>query len=83
MTTNPTEPATDAVNRTAQEILAALQAKDAAKVNSYYAPDAVIATPGRPAARRPGGVPGHQGRYCGSQLHDESLKREDRGRRLG
>ena len=44
MTTNPTEPATDAVNRTAQEILAALQAKDAAKVNSYYAPDAVIAT---------------------------------------
>ena len=50
MTTNPNEPATDAVNRTAQEILAALQAKDSAKVNSYYAPDAVIATP---AARRP------------------------------
>jgi uncharacterized protein (TIGR02246 family) len=44
--------ATDAVNRTAQEILAAFEAKDAAKVNSYYAPDAVIATtPGRPAAK--------------------------------
>ena len=43
---------TDAVNRTAQEILAAFEAKDAAKVNSYYAPDAVIATaPGRPAAK--------------------------------
>ena len=26
-------------------------AKDSAKVNSYYAPDAVIATPGRPAAK--------------------------------
>ena len=51
MTTNPNEPATDAVNRTAQEILAALQAKDSAKVNSYYAPDAVIATTGRPAAK--------------------------------
>jgi uncharacterized protein (TIGR02246 family) len=50
-TNNPNEPATDAVNRTAQEILAALQAKDAAKVASYYAPDAVLATPGRPAAR--------------------------------
>ena len=51
MTTNPKEPATDAVNRTAQEILAALQAKDSAKVHSYYAPDAVIATAGRPAAK--------------------------------
>ena len=50
-TNNPNEPATDAVNRTAQEILAALQAKDSAKVNSYYAPDAVIATSGRPAAK--------------------------------
>ena len=50
-TNNPNEPATDAVNRTAQEILAALQAKDSAKVNSYYAPDAVIATTGRPAAK--------------------------------
>ena len=50
-TNNPNEPATDAVNRTAQEILAALQAKDSAKVNSYYAPDAVIATAGRPAAK--------------------------------
>ena len=48
-TNNPNEPATDAVNRTAQEILAALQAKDEAKVASYYAPDAVLATPGRPA----------------------------------
>ena len=51
MTTSLNETATDAVNRTAQEILAALQAKDAAKVNSYYAPDAVIATAGRPAAK--------------------------------
>ena len=49
--TNPNEPATDAVTRTAQEILAALEARDSAKVASYYAPDAVIATPGRPAAR--------------------------------
>jgi ketosteroid isomerase-like protein len=48
---NPNEPATDAVNRTAQEILAAPEAKDAAKVASYYAPDAVLATPGRPAVR--------------------------------
>ena len=51
MTTNPNEPATDAVNRTAQEILAALQAKDSAKLISYYAPDAVLVTPGRPPAR--------------------------------
>ena len=51
MTTDPNETATDAVNRTAQEILAAVEAKDSAKVNSYYAPDAVIATPGRPAAK--------------------------------
>jgi uncharacterized protein (TIGR02246 family) len=51
MTTNPNEPATDAVNRTAQELLAALLAKDSAKANSYYAPDAVIATPGRPVAK--------------------------------
>ena len=50
-TNNPNEPATDAVNRTAQEILAALQAKDEAKVASYYASDAVLATPGRPAVR--------------------------------
>ena len=57
MTTNPTEPATDAVNRTAQEILAALQAQDAAKVNSYYAPDAVIATPGRRRPRTAGRCP--------------------------
>jgi len=35
MTTNPNESATDAVNRTAQEILAALLAKDSTKVNSY------------------------------------------------
>ena len=50
-TNNPNEPATDAVNRTAHEILAALQAKDEAKVASYYAPDAVLATPGRPAVK--------------------------------
>ena len=50
-TTNPAEPATDAVTRTAQEILAALEARDSAKVASYYAPDAVLATPGRPAVR--------------------------------
>jgi ketosteroid isomerase-like protein len=51
MTTNPNQPATDAVNRAAQEILDATQAKDWAKLTSYYAPDAVLATPGRPAAR--------------------------------
>ena len=51
MTTNLNEPAKDAVNRTGQEILAALLAKDSAKANSYYAPDAVIATAGRPAAK--------------------------------
>jgi hypothetical protein len=50
-TTNPDEPPTDAVTRTAQEILAALGARDSAKVASYYAPDAVLATPGRPAVR--------------------------------
>ena len=49
--TNPNEPATDAVTRTAQEILAALEARDSAKVASYYAPDAVLATRGRPAVR--------------------------------
>ena len=48
---NPNEPATDAVDRTAQEMLTAFEAKDAAKVNSYYAPDAIIATAGRPAAK--------------------------------
>ena len=53
---NPNEltienPKTDAVDRTAQEMLTAFEAKDAAKVNSYYAADAVIATPGRPAAK--------------------------------
>jgi ketosteroid isomerase-like protein len=51
MTNNPNETATDAVNRTAQEILAAFEAKDPAKVRSYYALDAVIATAGRAAAR--------------------------------
>ena len=61
MTTNPNEQATGAVNRTAQELLAALLAKDSSKVNSYYAADAVIATPG--GQGRPGGVQGHQGRY--------------------
>jgi len=50
-TINPNEPATDAVTRTAQEILAALEARDSARVASYYAPDAVLATPGRPAVR--------------------------------
>jgi len=42
---------TDAVERTAQEMLVAFEAKDSAKVNSYYAPDAIIATAGRPAAK--------------------------------
>ena len=51
MTTNPNNLATDAVNRAAQEILDALLAKDSVQVNSYYAPDAVIAVPGRPAAK--------------------------------
>jgi uncharacterized protein (TIGR02246 family) len=41
---------TDVITRMAQEIVAAFEAKDSAKVNSYYAPDAVIATAGRPAA---------------------------------
>ena len=48
---NPNEPTTDAVDRAAQEMLTAFEAKDAAKVNSYYAPDATIATAGRPAAK--------------------------------
>jgi ketosteroid isomerase-like protein len=51
MTTNPNETAKDAVNRAAQEIMAAFEAKDSAKVISCYAPDAVIATTGRPAAK--------------------------------
>jgi ketosteroid isomerase-like protein len=51
MTTNPNESTTEAVDRTAQEILDAFEAKDPAKARSYYAPDAVIATAGRPAAR--------------------------------
>src|ERR1700682_6060275 len=55
-TKNPNDPATDAVNRTALEILAALQAKDSAKVNSYYAPDAVIATSPRPPSKNGRGV---------------------------
>ena len=42
---------TDAVNRTAQEMLTAFEAKDVAMVNSYYAPDAIIATAGRPPAK--------------------------------
>jgi uncharacterized protein (TIGR02246 family) len=41
----------DAINRLAEEMLAAFEAKDSAKVNTYYAPGAVIATPGRPAAK--------------------------------
>jgi uncharacterized protein (TIGR02246 family) len=48
---NSNEPATDAVDHVAQAILDALEAKDPAKYNSYYAPDAVIATAGRPAAK--------------------------------
>jgi ketosteroid isomerase-like protein len=51
MTTNLNEPARDAVDRTAHEIQTAFEAKDAVKVNSYYAPDAIIATAGRPAAK--------------------------------
>ena len=50
-TNNPDETVTDAVDRVAQAILDALEAKDPAKYNSYYAPDAVIATAGRPAAK--------------------------------
>ena len=48
---NPNELAIDAVNRTAQDILTAFEAKDAVKAISYYAPDAIIATAGRPAAK--------------------------------
>jgi len=50
-TNDPNETATDAVDRAAREMLAAFVAKDSAKVKSYYAPGAVIATPGRPAAK--------------------------------
>src|SRR5688572_9832642 len=42
---------TDAVDRTAHEMLTAFDAKDVEKANSYYAPDAIIATVGRPAAK--------------------------------
>ena len=42
---------TEAIDRTAQEMLTAFDAKDVSKVNSYYAPDAIIATAGRPAAK--------------------------------
>ena len=80
MTTNPTEPATDAVNRTAQEILAALQAQDAAKVR-------LLCAPGR--GDRHAGARRKDGRAVSQAIrddiadtsHDESLKREDRGRR--
>ena len=74
----------DAINRLAEEMLSAFETKDSAKVNTYYAPGAVIATPGRPAAKdAPGLDQGHQGRYCGSQPKDHCLAREDRGLRLG
>ena len=74
----------DAINRLAEEMLAAFETKDSAKVNTYYAPGAVIATPGRPAAKdAPGIDQGHQGRSCGSQPKDHCLEREDRGLRLG
>lgn len=43
--------ATEAVERTEQEMLAAFQAKDAAKVTSHYASDAVLALPGQAAAK--------------------------------
>ena len=39
------------ITRMAKEIMAAFEAKDSAKVNSYYAPDALIANAGRPVAR--------------------------------
>jgi ketosteroid isomerase-like protein/nicotinamidase-related amidase len=42
---------TDAINRLAEEMLSAFETKDSAKVNTYYAPGAVLATPGRPAAK--------------------------------
>ncbi len=42
---------TDAINCLAEEMLSAFETKDSAKVNTYYAPGAVIATPGRPAAK--------------------------------
>ena len=41
----------ETVDRTAQEMLTAFDAKDVAMVNSYYAQDAIIATVGRPAAK--------------------------------
>ena len=83
-TNNPNEPATDAVNRTAQEILAAFAGEGFGEGELLLRAgrgDRHARPPG--GQGRPGGVQGHQGRYCGSQLQDESLKREDRGRRLG
>jgi uncharacterized protein (TIGR02246 family) len=41
----------EAVKKVEEEVLAAFKAKDAAKVASYYAEDAVVSTPGRAAAK--------------------------------
>ncbi len=43
--------AASAVEQVEQEMLAAFQAKDAAKLTSHYAPDGVLATPGRPVIK--------------------------------
>ena len=47
---------TDAISRLAEEMLSAFETKDSAKVNAYHAPGAVIATPGRPAAKDAGAL---------------------------
>lgn len=44
-----TAAAASAVERVEQEMLAAFQAKDAARLGAHYAPDAVVALPGRSA----------------------------------
>ena len=43
--------ATAAVDQVEQQMLAAFQAKDAARLTAHYAPDAVLALPGQTAAK--------------------------------
>jgi uncharacterized protein (TIGR02246 family) len=65
-----TAAAAEAVNRTEQEMLAAFQAKDATKLASYYASDAVLATPGRPASKGSEAV----SKTLGEDLADPNFK---------
>lgn len=46
-----TAEAAAAVEQVEQQMLVAFQAKDAARLTALYAPDAVVATPGRPAVK--------------------------------